>query len=325
MFGGSYILSLLLHRLVLMTSVRAALKSRRSVILALWLFGALVVGAAASGAGSVRNEDSAPSPNPESGEPRDRLWFLPEGELFDPLLADPDWPRFSAEYQWRLGSDEFKRVGAVSFGESLALVRSRQYEWGEWEFGLHANMDAIFDMAEKSFDLSNEDYVFGLTWSVLTRGVTTQLRVYHLSSHLGDEYLIANNAFERNHVSLEAIDLLVSYEPFEWLRIYGGIGALINPNPSFDPMTTEFGVEVVSTMSFASGRLTPIAGMDIQINQQNDWIPDVAMIAGLRLAQPGNDVRRIEFVARYYNGRSPEGQFFREKIESLGLGFRLGF
>ena len=252
------------------------------------------------------------------------MLILPRDEIFEPLLADPQWPRFSAEYQWRLGSDEFERVGAVSFGETFALLRSREYAWGEWEFGLHANVDAIFDLTEKGLDLSNEDYLFGLTGAIRTSGVTTQLRVYHVSSHVGDEYLIANGG-GREDVSFEAIDVLVSHEPFEWMRVYAGGGVYLDPSPSYDPVTTEMGIELTSSRSFISGRLTPIAAMDIQLRQQNDWTPDLAILSGVRFARPGDDVRRIEVVVRYYNGRSPEGQFFRHKIESLGLGLRLGF
>jgi hypothetical protein len=303
---------------------RSALVASPAACAAFWLVVTFLAGIAASASETDSEAASRPSADSPNETTREEVWLLPNGELFEPLLADPQWPRFSAEYQWRLGSDQFDRVGQVSFGESIAMVRSRQYAWGEWEFGLHANVDAVFDLTQKSFDLSNEDYVFGLTWAVLTRGVTTQFRVYHLSSHVGDEYLLENGG-GRDNVSVEAIDVLLSFEPTEWMRLYGGIGGLVNPSPAFDPVITEFGIEVVGPKTFASGKLTPIAAMDIQVRQQNDWIPDIAIVAGFRIAQPGDDVRRIEFVARYYNGRSPDGQFFREKIESLGLGFRLGF
>lgn len=255
---------------------------------------------------------------------REGYLALPRGVLFKPLVADVRWPRFSAEHQWRLGTDEFNRVAAVSFGESFGLVRSPQYDWGEWEFGLQAMADALFDLGTSSFDLSNEDYFVALTGSVLTQGVTMLFRLYHTSSHLGDEYLLANGG-PRDHVSFEVIDFLASYEPRDWMRVYGGGGALINTTSGYDPIVTQFGIELTSPMTFASGFLTPIFGTDLQLRQENDWIPDVAALVGLRLADPADDVRRLEFYARYYHGRSPDGQFFEQTIDSIGLGFRLGF
>lgn len=160
-----------------------------------------------------------------TGEPegrREGYLALPRGALFEPLVADVRWPRFSAEYQWRLGTDEFDRVAAVSFGESFGLVRSPQYDWGEWEFGLQAMADALFDLGASSFDLSNEDYFVALTGSVLTHGVTVLFRLSHTSSHLGDEYLLANGG-TRDSVSFEVIDFLASYELRDWMRVYGGV------------------------------------------------------------------------------------------------------
>lgn len=107
-------------------------------------------------------------------------------------------------------------------------------------------------------------------------------------------------------------------------RIWGG-GALINTTSGYDPIVTQFGIELTSPMTFASGFLTPIFGTDLQLRQENDWIPEVAALVGLRLADPADDVRRLEFYARYYHGRSPDGQFFEQTIDSIGLGFRLGF
>ncbi|MAG29908.1 MAG: hypothetical protein CL908_03320 [Deltaproteobacteria bacterium] len=255
---------------------------------------------------------------------RESYLLFPRRELFKPLIADMRWPRFSAEYQWRFDTDQFSRVAAVSLGETFALVRSPQHDWGEWELGFQAMVDAIFDMDSSSSDLSNEDYFVGLTGSVLRGGVTSQVRLYHFSSHLGDEYLI-ENGLTRDGVSFEVIDLLASYEPYEWMRLYGGGGVLIDSSPTYDRVVTQFGVEMTSPVGFASGLLRPIFGGDFQLRQENDWRPEAAVLAGLRLADPADDVRHLDFYARYYHGRSPDGQFFDQTIDSFGLGARLGF
>ena len=50
--------------------------------------------------------------------------FFSLGEVFDPLLADPRWPRFSVAYQNYIRDDELERVGSASFGETFSFVRS---------------------------------------------------------------------------------------------------------------------------------------------------------------------------------------------------------
>lgn len=250
--------------------------------------------------------------------------LFPADEFFDPLVADLRWPRFSASHQWRLGTDDFDRVAQVSFGESFAFVQSPEYDWGRWEFGIQAMVDAIFDMTAQSFDLGNEDYFVGFTLAHRGEHVTTQARISHTSSHLGDEWLL-ENGLVRQSVSYEVIDVLVSYDAKKWLRLYGGGGIYLNATPDYDPILTQWGFELTSPVSFAKDLLTPIFATDLQLRQENDWIPEVAVLAGLRLAKHPRDVRHMEFFARFYHGQSPDGQFFTQTVDLVGLGFRLGF
>ena len=266
----------------------------------------------------AQESESAPT------EPIDEYALFPADEFFDPLVADLRWPRFSASHQWRLGTDDFNRVAQVSFGESFAFFQSPEYDWGRWEFGLHAMIDAIFDMTSQSFDLSNEDYFVGFTFTYQGEHVTALARISHASSHLGDEFLI-ENGLERESVSYEVIDVLLSRDVKDWLRLYGGIGFYTNASPDYDPFLSQMGFELTSPVSFASDLLTPIFATDLQIRQANDWVPEVAVLAGLRLAEEPEAVRNMEFFARYYHGRSPDGQFFTQDVDLVGVGLRLGF
>jgi hypothetical protein len=286
-----------------------------------------IAATADTGREATDEEDSSEEGAGLAGVSRDDAdsWdIFPVGELMKPLVADPRWPHFSVSHLWYLSDDELERVGSATFGESFSFVRSPQYDWGEWEIGMQAMVDALFDLSRESFDLSNEDYMVGLSGSVLTHGMTTQLRLYHVSSHLGDEYLIESGV-SRDSVSFEVVDLLVSYVPVDWARVYGGVGFLVNRTPSYDRFTTQFGLELTSLRTLASGLITPIFATDLQLRQENDWIPEVSVLAGLRLARPDDHTRRIEFYARYYHGRSPDGQFFDQTIDSLGVGIQLGF
>src|SRR5262249_28971628 len=48
--------------------------------------------------------------------------LLPGGALFKPLVADPRWPHFAASYQNYQRDPTLRDVGAVSFGETFALL-----------------------------------------------------------------------------------------------------------------------------------------------------------------------------------------------------------
>jgi len=66
-------------------------------------------------------------------------------------------------------------------------------------------------------------------------------------------------------------------------------------------------------------------GANLQSWQQNDWVPDASFIAGATLDPIGESSYRVDFLLRYYVGRSPNGQFFTDRIQTLGPAVQLYF
>ena len=250
--------------------------------------------------------------------------IFPAQELFATLIADPRWPRFSVSHQWYLDDDELGRVGATSFGETFALVRSPKADWGEWEIAFQAGVFSVFDLEADSFDLVNSDFLVGLSASHHLGDVTTMVRIYHQSSHLGDEFLLRNRV-DRVNLSFEVLDLLMSYEPWSWLRLYGGGGLILHREPDLDRGITQVGLELTSPTAFANGYLRPLAAIDLQHREESDWKTDLSLRSGVQIEHPRLGSRRLQILGEFYSGRSPNGQFFERSIKTLGLGIHLGF
>lgn len=68
-----------------------------------------------------------------------------------------------------------------------------------------------------------------------------------------------------------------------------------------------------------------LMAVDLQSWQQNDWVPDLSFIVGATLDPIGESSYRVDFLIRYYIGRSPNGQFFTEQIQTLGPAVQLYF
>jgi hypothetical protein len=147
------------------------------------------------------------------------LGFLPGGHLFDPLIADPRWPRFSMGY--RYFPSEGKNVGAATFGETIALYRRRGPSGALGEMGFQAGVFSIFDLSAPSSDLVNTDFFAALHATYRANDLAAFFPIFHQSSHLGDEFLLRNR-IDRVNLSFEGADLKLSYRPFDWLRLYGG-------------------------------------------------------------------------------------------------------
>ena len=75
-------------------------------------------------------------------------------------------------------------------------------------------MFAIFDMNSDSHDLVNADYFVGAAGAYAVGPFQALARVFHQSSHLGDEFLLHDRP-ERVNLSYEAVDLKLSYHFFD--------------------------------------------------------------------------------------------------------------
>jgi len=151
----------------------------------------------------VEGPPPAPRTETPSGPPRVlaewQVGLLPGGTLFRPLIADPRWPHFAASYQRYLHDRQLTNVSAVSFGESFALFRDRVgATW--WEVGIQAGVFAVFDLDAESKDLVNADYLVGVPLSARYGDWSAMFRLFHQSSHLGDEFLLRTKT-ERVNIS----------------------------------------------------------------------------------------------------------------------------
>jgi Protein of unknown function (DUF1207) len=277
----------------------------------------------------VEGPPPAPPAQPPTGAPRGpgewQTGLMPGGTLFRPLIADPRWPHFAASYQRYLDDRQLTDVGAVSFGETFTLLRERAGSASWWEVGIQAGVFAVFDLASDSMDLVNADYFVGVPLSWRHGDWSAIFRLFHQSSHLGDEFLLRTQT-ERVNLSYESVDLKGSYEFGDVLRLYAGGGYLFDQEPaSLDPWSIQYGLELISPWPpRGDSRWRPIAAADLQHREENGWSLDLSLRAGIQL--DGILVsRNLQILLEYFKGHSPNGQFYKEKIEYLGLGAHFHF
>ncbi|MCI0545982.1 MAG: DUF1207 domain-containing protein [Candidatus Rokubacteria bacterium] len=261
--------------------------------------------------------------------------FLPSGHIFDPLLADPRWPHFYASYQKYTEGSGLDNVGSVGFGETIVLYRGDVPSGGQWETGIQAGVFSIFDLDSDSMDLLNADYFAALFASYGRAGFATMGRVFHQSSHLGDEFVLRElSSLNRVNLSYEGVDLTLSYHVLHGLiaprydravRVYAGAGYLFHRDPSsLKPWSTQAGVELQSPWAMRYS-IRPVAAVDLQISEENSWSTDISVRAGLAFESVQVLDRKLALLFEYFSGHSPNGQFFRERIQYFGVGLHLFF
>lgn len=256
--------------------------------------------------------------------------LLPSGHLFKPLLADTRWAHFSAAYRY-YQNDNFdgRDIGSVSFGETIPFYRSNfGRSTAQWEAGLQAGVFSDFNLGASSSDLVNTDFIAALYSSVRAGQFSAFGRIYHQSSHLGDEFLLrqASSKFERVNLSYEGADLKLSYEFPYGVRIYGGGGGLFHKEPSaLKIWSAQYGIEFRSPWRLDFASLRPIVAADIKNYDENNWSMDISARAGVEFENLQVLGRKLQILAEYYNGYSPSGQFYKEKVEYIGLGAHYHF
>lgn len=277
------------------------------------------------GAAIVDIPSAAPAQVIKPEIPKAESKFLPRNFLFAPFHADPRWPHFSIASRRISSGVEPKSTGSANFGETFALYRDAAPLDGQWDIALQAGVFSMFNMDTSSKDLVNADYTVGLLTSYRTGAFSGFLRVHHQSSHLGDEFILnSRTPVNRLNLSFEEVDMKLSYELASWLRVYGGGGVLVGKDPkTLGIGTSQFGAELTSPWTLLSGKIRPVVYADFQANERSNWAVSRSLMAGLQFENARIGDRKVQVLVEYFKGPSPNGQFFTQSTDWLGLGIHL--
>jgi Protein of unknown function (DUF1207) len=263
---------------------------------------------------------------------------LPRGDVFCPLVADPKAAHsFASWLRERPGiepTDTSVTLASVGVADAFGLGRWNGGRPGDGvQLTISAGVFAQFDLGSSSYDLLNADYVVGIPLTIRSGWFSTRLRVYHQSSHLGDEYLLREPPERRNreNLSFESLEWIVSADASA-LRLYGGGEYLFRRSPGdLEHYVAHAGAELRPAV-----RIIPLGGLggfrfvgagDLKASQEQDWKRSVSLRGGLeydRAGDPDPPARRWSIFFEYYRGPSPYGQFFREQVRHAGVGIHFG-
>ena len=247
---------------------------------------------------------------------------LPPGQRerearFGPLLANPREPGFFAAYLWGRSKQLGSRLATIGVGQTIALARSEN-----WELAIGAGVFSQFNLESATSDLINTDYLVGFPLTYRRGDFATRFRLYHQSSHLGDEYLLHTGA-RRTNLTFESAELLFSREGTSW-RVYGGGEYAFARSPSdLKPAVVRAGLEyraarpLVRLGRLATGAL--ITGLDVTATQARVWQPGWSLVGGLEMTTPGS-AWHWSLLLKAYTGPTPYGQFYQDWLSSIGGG-----
>ncbi|MCI5052717.1 MAG: DUF1207 domain-containing protein [Simkaniaceae bacterium] len=263
------------------------------------------------------------------------IWFPQSTILYVPPVAAPREPRYSLGMRW---GDSVLGTPAVEFslGDIFPIFRWTNV-WapgGDLQLDIIGMMWAVFKMwgdfpNDECSELVTTDYMGAITLSYAFDNWSFRARIYHVSSHLGDEFMFNNPQVPRVNPSFEAIDFFTSYQVTDGFNLVGGPGFILNSDNSF-PMKTfyfEWGGELrILGQRFFYHKLygSPFLSMYFRNWQVNNYHLDSTFALGYEWSKMQGVGRKFRIYGEYHNGYS-EGQFFTCSGDYFALKVSYGF
>ncbi len=253
------------------------------------------------------------------------IWFPQMTELFLPLIANPRQVIYSIGYR---GGDRVcgKNAVPISLGDDFPIFRwISVLPWrGDCQIGIEAGIWSVFNIDPpkpndcKGTELVNTDFYVGIPVTYAVNQWSFRLRPYHISSHLGDEFMVNHPLFRRRNPSFESLDFFLSYQANDIFRVYGGAGWIMHSDHTF-PMKHYY-LEYGSEARFFGHKMyyhklygTFFAAVHFRTWQvlKDDF--DVTAVAGYEWSKLQGVGRKIRLMGEFHHGFSLEGQFFKRR------------
>ena len=255
--------------------------------------------------------------------------LFPQGQLFYPPMASPKEPRTHVTYlRLNLPVDSIN-IGSVGFGDSFGLVRWPGWdEEDSWQLSISGAVFAQFNLDSSSGDLINADYIIGFPLSYRNGPWSARARLFHQSSHLGDEFLLLPQRPElkatRMNLSFETLELLGAWE-WKGFQFTAGPSYILHTDSDLKRSSVQAGIDYQSREPVFKPTIRLFAGVLYHAWEETDWDPDVTVKAGINIRSPYAEKRAIQIFGEYYHGNLPFGQFYKLRAEYYGAGVNVSF
>jgi hypothetical protein len=266
------------------------------------------------------------------------IWFPQMTELFLPLIADPRNATYCVG--WRAGDHVIGvQTGNVSLGDDFAIYRWLDLFWnGDLQIGIEAAIWSVFNMnphpnlpaAHSTTELVNTDFYVGIPLTYASGPWSFRFRLYHISGHLGDEYMVNHPNVVRLNPSVEVCDFFASYQLNDAIRLYVGPGVYLHSDPTFrwKPIILQYGTEVrFLGTKFTCQNLygTCFLAMQWRNLEQLHYNFDGTYRAGYEFSKLQGIGRKLRFYVGFHHGYSLEGQFAKMRTHYWEFNLNYGF
>lgn len=273
-----------------------------------------------SGVPQVASPYSGGAASPASAAPWN-LQLLPRSLIYRSYFAGSKEPRFRSV--WNYEQDD-GWIWDITLGGRAGILRYGSCDdYFPQGFQLDIEGAALLRLdPEEDRDVSATDYRFGVPLTYGWDRWQAKFAYYHISSHLGDERMLAHPDETRINLVRDALTWGLSYYPWDDLRLYGELGWAFYRDIS-QPLELQFGFDY-SPYAPTGLRGAPFVAANVHLREELQFGGPFAVQFGWQWrGRPGSGTFRLG--AEYYQGADDEYQFFRNNQEKIGVGIWYDF
>ncbi len=259
---------------------------------------------------------------PSSLCPKSRyLQVLPQGLMYRSYLAGVKEPRMASkwvhekDFGWMWDVSLGGRVGIIRYGTDDVLNPQG------WQIDLEGGVQPRLSL-EHQCDVVSSDFRAGVPLTFAEGPHHYKLAYYHLSAHLGDEWMLRFPGTRRINYSRDVV--LLGYSNY-WtpdLRLYGEAGYAFDRDEFTKPWEFQFGVEY-SPLRSRGIRPAPFFAINGHLREDNDFSGNLTVETGLQWRGLTGALFRLGMI--YFNGMSDQYEFFDDFENKIGMGIWYDF
>lgn len=240
---------------------------------------------------------------------------LPVGLLFPPYLAGEKEPRMSwsilreRDHGGLWDMSVGARVGLFRKGDVGAMARAG------WQVDLEGAAMPRLD-PEITNNMEAVDYRVGLLWTRRWRHVAVKAGYYHLSSHLGDEFLTMHPEVVRLDYVRDSALIAVMYDVQPNLQVYAEVAYAFIQHGGAEPFEFQGGVQYGAVRP-TGRRGAAVAAVNIHLREELGFGGGVNAMAGWGWLSSETG-RRVRVGVQAYTGKSVQYSTFRRSERMIG-------
>jgi hypothetical protein len=258
-------------------------------------------------------------PNPQVPDATDWAapwtWqVLPDGLMFKNYLASLEEGRLASQlyhdknFGWTWDASLGGHVGILRFGSQDPA----------WPDGLQLDVDGVaLPRLDSTRSIVSTDFRIGFPLTYREGPWEFKFSYYHLSSHLGDLYMLSHPDTMRLNYVREQLVLGVGYRPILDLRFYAEANWAFHEDGGSRPWEFQFGIDYSPSQpnGIYGG---PFAAINSKIEEDLNYSGNVNFQAGWQWRGPAGHTLRTGL--DYFDGFSFQRQFYNVYQQYIGAG-----